>query len=307
MPTKPTTPATATAAPTAAAVVKDDQALGALDVDAEMEGLGLAEQQAVEGPRSAAAARRRPAARTAAPPAPWASSRRTGCPASTSVRSRSSRSSLAKAMRPVSAAAEGAERDAGQQQRADGELALARRRSQHQRRRWRQSRRRRRRRAARRRRTPWSRARQGRCRARWWPRPPAPRRRRRRSGPGSASGLRNMPCIMAPATASAAPTKAPSSRRGRRMSISTSCSRAVAASAWPLTMAAEHARQDGERDAGRADRERQESGEHAGPAPQPPSAGRRSPMRAACACPDAADRHDCRHRVAPASPPARSG
>ena len=56
--------------------------------------------------------------------------------------------------------------------------------------------------------------------------------------PGSASGLRNMPCIMAPDTASAAPTNTPSSRRGRRMSSSTSCSRALAASCCPVAMAA---------------------------------------------------------------------
>ena len=134
-----------------------------------------------------------------------------------SVRSRSSRSSLAKAMRPISARAERAERDAGEQQRAGRELALPRRRSRPARRWWR-CRRRRLRPAAHRRRTPWPRARQGRCPARWSPPPRARRRRRRRPGPGSASGLRNMPCIMAPDTASAAPTKAPSSRRGRRMS-----------------------------------------------------------------------------------------
>ena len=42
--------------------------------------------------------------------------------------------------------------------------------------------------------------------------------------PGSASGLRNRPCITAPDTASDAPTEMPSSNRGRRMSHNTICS-----------------------------------------------------------------------------------
>ncbi len=51
---------------------------------------------------------------------------------------------------------------------------------------------------------------------------------------GSANGLRNMPCIMAPAIARLAPTNIASSVRGKRISISTSCSRAALAStAWP--------------------------------------------------------------------------
>jgi hypothetical protein len=36
--------------------------------------------------------------------------------------------------------------------------------------------------------------------------------------PGSASGLRNRPCITAPDTASAAPIRMPRTTRGRRMS-----------------------------------------------------------------------------------------
>ena len=47
--------------------------------------------------------------------------------------------------------------------------------------------------------------------------------------PGSASGLRNRPCMSAPETASAAPTSPPSSRRGSRIWNRTSASRRITA------------------------------------------------------------------------------
>ena len=42
--------------------------------------------------------------------------------------------------------------------------------------------------------------------------------------PGSASGLRNRPCISAPDRPSPAPAASPKNRRGRRMLRNTSCS-----------------------------------------------------------------------------------
>src|SRR6056297_655471 len=58
------------------------------------------------------------------------------------------------------------------------------------------------------------------------------------TSPGSASGLRKSPCITAPETASAAPTRMPSASLGRRMSKRMMASRAAISSprrTWPGT------------------------------------------------------------------------
>ena len=76
-------------------------------------------------------------------------------------------------------------------------------------------------------------------------------RRRHADQAGSASGLRNNPCMMAPAAASMPPTMAAKTMRGSRIDHSTSSSRAVSA----LTGAppqAERRRQPGDRNARRA-------------------------------------------------------
>ena len=58
--------------------------------------------------------------------------------------------------------------------------------------------------------------------------------------PGSASGLRNSPCITAPDTASALPTQMPITRRGARMSHSTTRSVRVSASPCASLIRAPH-------------------------------------------------------------------
>ena len=50
--------------------------------------------------------------------------------------------------------------------------------------------------------------------------------------PGSAKGLRNRPCITAPETARAAPTRMPIARRGRRMSNKTTRSSVASSRPW---------------------------------------------------------------------------
>ena len=57
--------------------------------------------------------------------------------------------------------------------------------------------------------------------------------------PGSASGLRNMPCIKAPAMPSPAPAASPSSMRGRRMLRKINCS---GVRSWLPVMPAHRAR-----------------------------------------------------------------
>ena len=76
---------------------------------------------------------------------------------------------------------------------------------------------------------------------------------------GRPSGLRNRPCIMAPATASEAPTKAPSSVRGNAQ---VDQDELLACDGrhrpTPVNSRDENTRQRRERDAGRPDRQRQD-------------------------------------------------
>ena len=70
---------------------------------------------------------------------------------------------------------------------------------------------------------------------------------------GSASGLRNRPCMMAPDVASSAPTMAAAAMRGMRIDHSTSWSRAVSGCDGRSADKPKRRRQTGERNSGRAD------------------------------------------------------
>ncbi len=279
-----------------------DQALHTLDVDAEMEGLGLAEQQAVEGPgqrrqhegddqrerrhrqhlgpaRAGQAAQhpQREVAQLAVVAGEGDEARQRGC--------------------------EGAERDAGQQQRAGGELALARH-QQHQG-------------------GGGGKAaaeggdgqridaeRLGPGRGKAVAQRDGRHRRQRRAG-----GDADQPGIGKRIAEHALHHRARDGERGAHECAEQQARQAdvdqheLLAGGRGVGVAAgeapDHAGQGGERDARRADRERQESGEREGQ--------RRSRHQLAGATharrvvSRTSHRHGRRHRVAPASPPARSG
>ena len=221
MPTKPTTPATATAAPTAAAVV--------ITIRRLVRSTSMPRWNASASPSSRPLSARIEPGQDEHHQQRERQDRRHLRPAGPGQAAEHPQRQVAQLAvvagegdEPHQRGAERAERDAGEQQGAGCELALPRRRSRPGWRWWRR-RRGRPRRGARRRRTPWPRVRPDRCRARSSPPPRARRRTRRRPG-------RDRPADCGTCPASWRPTRrAPRRRTGRAAAAAGGCRRARAA------------------------------------------------------------------------------